>query len=61
MRTEENKNIFIYTTPNELVKISAELKRKLQQNISDSRVKIYGSSKHTLIFVADNERVKNGE
>lgn len=61
MRTEENKSIFIYTTPNELVKISTELKKKLQQNITDSRVKIYGSNNHTLIFVADNERIKNGE
>lgn len=61
MRTQIHKQIFIYTTPNELIKISKELKEKFNSTEAEKDVKVYGGESQTLIFVADFERIKNGE
>ena len=60
MKSSTHRQVFIYTTPTELVRISSELKEKFESGDAEKSVRIY-AGEQTLIFIADDERIKSGE
>jgi len=60
MTTKTHKQIYIYTTPNELVKISNELKKRFNDK-ENPEVTMYTGGDRTLIFTLDIDRTKDEE